>query len=297
METRSTTDDGPKRLRVAMIIIGDEIMDGFLQDENAAWMAAQAREHGAWLDHVEIVRDSVLAIDAAVRRQLGTPRPRLVITSGGIGSTPDDVTYEAVASALGRELVRHPQLERRMAAAVDWVADHGWNPDDHYVESMMKMADVPDGAEPLTVEDWGVGARIDLDGGARRQTGVTITVLPGVPSQFRAIVEKVVAPDLMAGMGSPLSVEEITHDYPESVLNRLFADLRGQLPDLDVGSYPGHPAVVRLYGPPGDVQAGAQVVRRELARLDRMEGTQELRRAWRAHAEQWHLAPDADDGA
>lgn len=293
MPTRSTTEHSPERLRVAMIVIGDEIMDGFLQDQNAAWMAAQARAHGVWLDHVEIVRDSVAAIAAAVRRQLEAPRPRLVITSGGIGSTPDDVTYEAVASALGRGLVRHPQLERRMAAAIEWVADHGWNPDDHYVESMMKMADVPEGAEPLTADDWGVGARVDLDGGVKRRNGATVTVLPGVPSQFRAIVEEVVAPDLMAGMGRPLAVEEITHDYPESVLNGLFAELAKQLPDLDVGSYPGHPAVVRLYGPQGDVEAGAEVVRRELARLDRLEGTQELQRAWRAHAEQWHLAPDA----
>src|SRR5918992_714064 len=121
MSTRTGT-----AVEASMIAVGDEILDGFVQDQNSHWMAERLRQHGVLLQRVTFVRDSVRQISEELRQQLEGPRPRLLFTSGGIGSTHDDVTYQAVANSLGRELILHPALQERMEEAVAWVADQGY---------------------------------------------------------------------------------------------------------------------------------------------------------------------------
>lgn len=283
--------NGPYHRPVAsMVVIGDEILDGFVEDANAAWMSARLREHGVFLQYTMFVRDSVPTIRDVVSRQILEARPRLIITSGGVGSTPDDVTYAAVAEALGRDLIVHPKLEERMRSAIDWVAARGYEPDRIYVESIMRMATVPRGSVPFLTTNWGGGVRIDLEGGLRKRDGATLVVLPGVPSQFRTIVESAVIPELPTGVGVDFVKDEISHDFPESLLNRCFVTLRQRFPKLTVGSYPGSPAVVRLFGESHEVAAASRIVREELRRLQDEDADRRIRDAWRAHAKQWHIS-------
>ena len=66
-------------------------------------------------------------------------------------------------------------------------------------------------------------------------------ILPGVPSEFRALVEQVVEPTLLAGRNEPPTVVELEHGFPESALNLAFEQVLTHHPDVKLGSYPGRP--------------------------------------------------------
>jgi len=92
----------------AAVVIGNEVLNAQVPDENGAYLIQRLREQGIRLRSLSIVPDEVDAIiDAVVRARRGA---RWVITSGGIGPTHDDVTVRAVALALGRRVVRLPEM-------------------------------------------------------------------------------------------------------------------------------------------------------------------------------------------
>ena len=107
-------------LEASLVVIGDEILGGYVTDTNSPWVADRLREHGVPLTRVQVVPDDAAAIDEALQLELARGRPRLVMTCGGIGSTPDDITYEAVAASLGRPLVEHPDIVARLEDVLEW---------------------------------------------------------------------------------------------------------------------------------------------------------------------------------
>jgi molybdopterin-biosynthesis enzyme MoeA-like protein len=101
-------------LEASVVVIGDEILGGYVSDANSPCSRSLSANHGVPLSRVQVVPDEMGAIDEALTAELARSRPRLLVTSGGIGSTPDDITYEAVAASLGRELVEDPLLCERI---------------------------------------------------------------------------------------------------------------------------------------------------------------------------------------
>lgn len=266
-------------LAASMLVIGDEILGGFVQDTNSGWLAQRLQRHGIPLSWIHTLPDDVAAIDAALRTELGRGGPRLVVTSGGVGSTPDDLTYEAVAESLGRDLVEHPVMVERIDRALAWTREQGLEVTDEFAWHMRRMARVPDGAELLRHEGWAPGFRIDVERGVD-EGGATVVILPGVPSQFRAIVRDAVEPALMVGRNEPPEVVELTHGFPESALNLVFARVLERYPDIKVGSYPGVPMTVRVTGPGVDVTAAAEEIRGYIDALERDPAGARLREAW-----------------
>lgn len=267
-------------LEASVIVIGDEILGGFVQDTNSGWLARRLEHHGVELSRIVTIPDDLTAIDEALQTELSRSRPRIVFTSGGIGSTPDDLTYQGVAASLDRDLVVDPVLAHRIDGAVTWTQEHGLEVDDRFVDHMMQMARVPAGSERLRdTGSFAPGIRVDVDGGVDDPVGATVVVLPGVPSQFHRIVTEAVEPDLLAGRGVETTSVEITHGYPESVLNHCFDELAERWPDVRIGSYPGAPMVVRLRGPRDDVERAHRHVEDYLADLDEGPGAG-VREAW-----------------
>jgi nicotinamide-nucleotide amidase len=269
------------RLRASIVVIGDEILGGFVQDTNSGWLAGRLHDAGVPLDRVATVPDQLDAIQEAIEAELARVRPRLLLTSGGIGSTPDDVTMEAVAAFLGQDLVVDPDIDRRVARALEWTASQGVTLTAAHEQSMRKMSLVPeeayllDGARGLTP-----GIAVDVDGGCDADGGATIVILPGVPSELRRIATGCIEPLLLAGRGLPQHVEELSHPYPESVLNEVFNRLVTEFPDVHLGSYPGPECIVRLKGSPERVGAAMALVREAVARLEDNPGAAQLRAAW-----------------
>ena len=275
-------------LEASLVVIGDEILGGYVTDTNSPWLADRLREHGVPLNRVHVVPDDARAIDEALSAELVRTRPRLVFTSGGIGSTPDDLTYEAIAASLGRELVEDPQIGERIQAALDWTRDQGLEVSDEFAWHLGRMARIPAGSRLLWREGgWAPGVAVDVDGGVDAD-GASIVVLPGVPSEFRAIVGQVVEPRLLAGRNVVPAVVELEHDFPESTLNLTFVEVQRRYPNVKLGSYPGSPMLVRLAGERAQVEGAAALVRAALDALATSDGGARLQAAWQ------HRRGDAD---
>jgi molybdenum cofactor synthesis domain-containing protein len=257
-------------LAASMLVIGDEILGGFVTDTNSPWLADRLRPLGVALERIHVVPDEADAIAEALHAELGRARPRVIITSGGIGSTPDDITYEAVASALGRELVEDTTLAAAMRGIVERTRSRGFPVSEAFVDHVMRMARIPAGSRLMSREGgWTPAVCVDVDGGsdAEDARGVTVVVLPGVPSEFRALLGDAVEPALLAGRNPVAHVVEITHAFSESLLNETFVAMQARHPEVKLGSYPGRPMIVRLTGPHDEVEAAAVLVRAALDAL------------------------------
>ena len=121
----------------ALIVIGDEILSGRTHDKNIAQVASWLGVQGIRLSEVRVVADDEAAIVAAVNA-LRTVHDYL-FTTGGIGPTHDDITVDAVAAALGVEVVIHAEARAMLEAY--YAPRGGIN------EARLRMARVPAGAE------------------------------------------------------------------------------------------------------------------------------------------------------
>ena len=273
----------PTGVRVSIIVIGDEILGGFVQDTNSAWLAQQLQALGHPLDRVATVPDSFEAIDEALGLELQRSRPRLIMTSGGIGSTPDDVTFEAVARHLGLGLVLEPTINDRISAALSWTSDQGMDVTANHERSMRKMAMVPEAGYLLPGAPGFVpGVAIDVDGGCAVDAGATIVIMPGIPGQLQRIFSDGVQPHLLAGRGQPQHVAEVRHPYPESTLNPVLDRIVLEFPDVHLGSYPGDECIVRLKGDKQRVEAAMELVVDYLDILAKDPAAARLSEAWRS---------------
>jgi len=258
-------------LAASMLVIGDEILGGFVTDTNSPWLADRLRPLGVPLERIHVIPDDTEAIAEALHAELARPRPRVIVTSGGIGSTPDDITYEAVAAALGRELVLDATLAAAMRGIVERTRARGYDVTEAFVDHVMRMARIPAGSRLVAREGgWTPAVCVDVDGGsdAADGGGATVVVLPGVPSEFRALLGEAVERLLLADRNIVPHVVEITHPFSESLLNETFVAMQERHPQVRLGSYPGRPMIVRLSGPEAEVEAAAALVRGALAALE-----------------------------
>lgn len=272
-----------ERLRVSIVVIGDEILGGFVQDTNSHWLAVRLHHLGVPLERVATVPDELDAIREALLTELARGRPRLLLTCGGIGSTPDDLTMEAVAHSLGLGLRRQPDIDERISVALEWTARQGVDVTAEHERSMRKMAMVPDGAYLLSgAQGVAPGVALDVDGGCATDGGATVVILPGVPAEMKRIMEHGIEPLLLAGRGEPLHVEELRHPYPESTLNPVLEQVVARYPDVHLGSYPGEECIIRLKGARERVEEAMALVRAHLDTLAGDPGAERLREAWQA---------------
>ncbi len=263
-----------------MIVVGDEILGGYVVDTNSPVAARMLRDEGVPLSRVHVVADDLADIDEALSAELARSRPRLILTSGGIGSTPDDLTYEAVAASLDRPLVEEPTIGERIDGALEWTRSQGLEVTEEFAWHLGRMARVPEGSHLLARDGgWAPGIAVDIDGGLDAG-GATVVVLPGVPSEFESLLRAAVVPALVAGRNARPYVRELTHPYPESALNLAFADVIARHPDVKLGSYPGEPMLVRLTGSEDAVEAAAERIQAAITALDESPAGTRLAAAW-----------------
>lgn len=268
-------------LEASIVVIGDEILGGYVTDTNSPWLADRLQVHGVPLTRIHVVPDEAAAIDEALTAELARSRPRLIVTSGGIGSTPDDLTYEAVAASLGRDLVEDETIGARIDGALEWTREQGIPVSDRFDWHLRRMARIPTGSRLLfRSQGWAPGVAIDVDGGCAAADGATVVVLPGVPSEFRAIVVEAVEPRFVVGRNDVPAVVEIEHRFPESALNLTFEQVLHEHPEVKLGSYPGRRMLVRLTGPELAVEEAAATVRGSIAALEASPAGTRLAEAW-----------------
>lgn len=196
-----------------IIAIGSELLLGATIDTNSAYLARNLAAAGVNLFRKTVVGDNSERIAQCIREALG--RADLVICTGGLGPTLDDVTREAVALAYGRALEFRPellaQIEARFAAMGRPMS-----------ESNRRQAYVPAGARPIE-NPRGTAPAFIVEG----EQG-TVIVLPGVPYEMRFLFETAVLPYLRDERGvTDVILVKTLHatGLGESVIGELIADL------------------------------------------------------------------------
>ncbi len=184
-----------ERLRVEIVGVGNEILNGDTRDRDANLIARAIADLGAAVERITFVRDDVDAIAGAVREALAR-RARLLLTSGGLGPTPDDITVVGVARALGRELVLDPAARAFVARRYRELADAGAIEEAALSPPREKLAFLPRGAHWLP----------NLVGTAPapylEEAGATIVLLPGPPGELEAILAGPLQPILRDALGA-----------------------------------------------------------------------------------------------
>ena len=114
--------------------------------------------------------------------------------------------------------------------------------------------------------------------------GGVVVMLPGPPGHLRALMDEVIVPELLDGRGEPVTVTEVEHDYPETLLVGELRRIRARYATLKAGSYPGEPMSVRFSGEAVAAESAAADLRAALAGLDSDPTADLVRAAWRKTA-------------
>ena len=163
------------------MVTGTEVLTGRVSDRNGPWLSDRLRELGVDLAHITIVGDRPADMLAALRFH-ASEGVDLVLTSGGLGPTADDLTAEVVGGFCGREMVLDEALEARIAEILSPLAARFPGLDMEAVRvSNRKQAVVPEGATILEPVGTAPGLVV---GPAAPGGGPTVVVLPGPRASF-----------------------------------------------------------------------------------------------------------------
>lgn len=199
----------------ALIVIGDEILSGRTQDANIAQVAKWLNVQGIRLGEVRVISDDLDAIVEAVN--ILRSRNDYLFTTGGIGPTHDDITVDAVASALGVDVVIHPKAKAVLEA---YYADKGG-----VNEGRLRMARVPEGASLIENRMSGApGIKVD-----------NLYLMAGVPHITAGMLDALTG--TLEG-GAPLLSESIGAWAPESEVAAILRETERTHEGCQIGSYP-----------------------------------------------------------
>ncbi len=192
--------------------VGTELLLGQISNSNARWISERLAEIGIDVLHHQVVGDNLERIEEALRDALS--HADVVIVTGGLGPTQDDITREALAVVAGARIVRRPELEEMIRAKF---ARAGRDmPDSNLVQ-----ADVPEGARVI-LPDRGTAPGLVVEVSDAR-----LYALPGVPAEMREMMEGTVLPELssLAGPASIASRIVRSVGLPESRVAEVTDDL------------------------------------------------------------------------
>ena len=224
-------------LRVEMLSTGDEVLHGQIIDTNAAWLADYLFQQGMPMSGRETVGDSLSSLIEILQER--SHIADVLIVNGGLGPTSDDLSALAAATACGVELVEHAEWIARIEA---YFAERGRS----MAASNRKQALIPANAEML---DNPVGTAC---GFALKLNRCTMFFTPGVPSEFKVMVEQQIVPRLRERFtlpAPPLCLRLTTFGTSES---DLAAELDGMPlpPDVVMGYRSSSPIIeLKLTGP------------------------------------------------
>jgi nicotinamide-nucleotide amidase len=167
--------------RAGILVTGTEVLTGRVSDRNGPWLAERLRELGVDIAYTTVVGDRaddmLASLEFMAARQLD-----VILTSGGLGPTADDLTAEVVGRFQGREMVLDEQLERRIAEILRPLAKRFPNIDMESVRhGNRKQATVPRGATVLEPVGTAPGLVVPP---ADSRGGPTVVVLPGGTRPF-----------------------------------------------------------------------------------------------------------------
>jgi len=198
-------------MNAEIIGVGTELLLGQIADTNAQHISTALAEIGVDVHRHTAVGDNLQRMTLVIREALA--RCDALIITGGLGPTPDDITREGVAAALGLELRRDPELVALIRAIFA-------SRDRAMPDSNLRQADLPAGARAIAPEGTAPGFTLESP------TGV-VFALPGVPWEMKAMLEKAVLPELTVRSGGAAIVSRqiLVLGLGESLTHEKIADL------------------------------------------------------------------------
>ena len=200
-------------MRAEIVAVGTELLLGQIANTNARWMSEHLASIGVDVLHHQVVGDNLDRVVAALHH--AASRSDVVLVTGGLGPTGDDLTRDAIAAAMGVPLERHREIEVMLRAKFAGFSSASMP------ASNLRQADVPVGARYLVPERGtapGLVASID---------GTTVYAMAGVPGEMREIMERTVLPELAARTGGEVIASVVIRitGVGESAVAEMLEDL------------------------------------------------------------------------
>ena len=172
-------------MKAEIIAVGTEILTGQIVNTNAQFLSEKLAEIGVDVYFQTAVGDNEARLLSLL--EIASQRSNLVILTGGLGPTEDDLTKQTLAKFLGKNLVFDPQAQEKLDIFFAHRPDYARTPNNE------RQAQIVEGATPLPNE---TGLAV---GGVSEVDGVTYVVLPGPPSELKPMVLNQLLPKLMTG--------------------------------------------------------------------------------------------------
>ncbi len=164
-------------VRAGVVVTGTEVLTGRIADRNGPWISERLAELGVDVAHILVVGDRPDDLEAALRF-MAAEGMNLIVTSGGLGPTADDLTAEIVARFAGRELVLDEEMEEKIAAILRGFARRMGLDEEAIRAANRKQALIPEGAISLDPVGTAPGLVVPVN-------GAVVVVLPGPPRELQ----------------------------------------------------------------------------------------------------------------
>ena len=209
---------------VEIFSIGTELVMGRIQDTNAFWMAQELVDLGALMRRITVLPDDIdsilAALEGAVQRHTD-----VVLTSGGLGPTPDDLTVQALSTLVGVQPVVHePTLEA-------YIRRRNLRGRGELTPALLRMATVPTGAQVYqNPAGWAPCVSVT-------KSATTFFALPGPPPEMQAVFTMHIVPFFALTYPARAAALRVAVDMYESELAPLFAQVRERYPSTYLKGY------------------------------------------------------------
>ncbi|KAH7328338.1 MoaB/Mog domain-containing protein [Stachybotrys elegans] len=226
----------------ACLIIGDEVLGGKTVDTNSAYMAKWCFSLGIDLKRIEVIQDDESEIVEAARRM--SSRYDFVVTSGGIGPTHDDITYQSIAKAFGLPLKLHDEAYdkmKKLSKPHSSQPNFDWDVDSPARKAKLRMVELPTD-EARDLESQFIFPHEDMWVPVCVVNG-NVHILPGVPRLFVRLLDGLrphVLPQLADPEGKGTFRAMISTPMAESAVASYLTELAAEVgpKGIKVGSYP-----------------------------------------------------------
>jgi nicotinamide-nucleotide amidase len=211
--------------RAGIVVTGTEVLTGRVRDRNGPWLSDRLLELGVELAHITICGDRARDIEAQLRF-LADQGVDLIVTSGGLGPTADDMTVEVVARFCGRELMLDERLEERIGEILKPLMERfrWWDPDAVRAANR-KQALVPEGAVVIDPVGTAPGVVVPNE--------PAVVVLPGPPRELQPMWHEALETDaVQAAIADRTRYSQGTlrlFGLPESGLAETLRDAEGEI--------------------------------------------------------------------
>jgi len=216
-------------IRAGIVVTGTEVLTGRISDSNGPWVSERLAEKGVEVAHILVVADRPTDLEAALRF-MATEGMDLIVTTGGLGPTADDLTAEVVGRFAGRELVLDEGMEAKIAEVLRGFAKRFNFDEEAVLEANRKQAMVPEGATPL--DPVGTAPGLVVPAGER-----VVVVLPGPPRELQPMWPAALETEpvrAVLGRATPLRGYTLRmFGVPESEIAKSLREIEGGGVDLE----------------------------------------------------------------